>query len=250
MIRGMRVLVVGASGAIGSAVIRRLSAEQAVIGAHYYQRPALLERYAKRQRLTAKRFRLFQAELSSQARCHALVDAFVAWAGGIDAMVQLSGDIARPCSWEELREPEWLADLNVNLSGPFFLVQRAMARMKASGGRIILTSTASAQHGGGATSMAYGVAKAGIECLAKGFAREGAPHGIHVNVVAPGLIASAFHTARMKRTPEQLARRAGLVPLKRAGMPDEVARLILFLLSSGGDYITGERIAVSGGDWL
>ena len=249
---GKRVLVVGASGSIGAAVVRLLAQQAAVIGAHYHEHREPLQRLAKQQRLDEARLQLYAAELSSQPRCHVLVDQFVKWAGGIDGLVQLSGNIRLPRPWQDVTEGEWAADLAVNLSGPFFLAQRAMHYMKTQpdGGRIILTSTASAQHGGGSTSMAYGVAKAGIECLAKGLARDGAPHGILVNVVAPGFIDSPFHTERMRRSREQLVQRAALVPLKRAGTPDEVARVILFLLSVGGDYITGQCLAVSGGDWL
>ncbi len=248
--RPARILIVGASGTIGSTLLRLLAAEGATIGAHYYQHKAVLEQTARACRLASSRVKLFGADVRGQRQCHALVDAFVEWAGGIDSLVQLSGDVRNPCAWEVLSESDWLADLNVNLSGPFFLVQRAMRHMREHGGRILLTSTASAKHGGGRTSMAYGVAKAGIECLTKACARDGAAHGILVNAIAPGFIESRFHAQRMRRTPEELARRATLVPLKRAGKPEDVARLIRYLLSPEAAYITGECIAVSGGDWL
>jgi NAD(P)-dependent dehydrogenase (short-subunit alcohol dehydrogenase family) len=81
-------------------------------------------------------------------------------------------------------------------------------------------------------------------------ARDGAAHDILVNAVAPGFIETKFHTQVMGRSPEDLKKRAELVPLKRAGRPDDVARMIVYLLSPGGDYITGQCLAVSGGDWL
>jgi 3-oxoacyl-[acyl-carrier protein] reductase len=248
-LKDKRVLLVGASGTLGGAVLKGLMGSGAAVGAHYHRNDGALRGLLKGNpdRLRVK---LFEADLTTQPACHRLVDAFVKWAGGIEALVQLSGDIHRPCPWEDLTQEDWLADINVNLSGPFFLAQRAMRYLKGNGGRILLSSTASARHGGGKNSMAYGVAKAGIECLTKGLAREGAPHGVLVNAIAPGFIESSFHTKRMRRQEEELKRRAAQVPLGRAGKPEEVARLILFLLSDGGDYMTGECLAVSGGDWL
>jgi len=245
-----RVLVVGASGDIGHAVLAILSRSPARIGAHYHKN-GTLKHLVQHGRIGNAQAKLYQADLVTQKKCHALVDNFVKWAGGIDALVQLSGNVSRPINWNLLSQKDWLTDLNVNLSGPFFLAQRVMFHMrKARGGRIILTSTASAKHGGGAQSMAYGVAKAGIECLTKGLAREGAPHGILVNAVAPGFIATQFHSKRMRKDSTALKKRAAQVPLKRAGKSEDIANLIIYLLSAGGDYVTGECIAVSGGDWL
>lgn len=246
---GKRILVVGASGDMGLAVLQMLAHSRAKIGAHSY-RSTRLQQVAKNGRIGNSEVKLYAADLSRKRNCHALVDSFVDWAGGIDALVQVSGNVSRPVAWEMLSQGGWLADINVNLSGPFFLSQRVATYMKSGGGRIILTSTASARHGGGGSSIAYGVAKAGIECLVKGLARAGAPYGILVNAVAPGFIATQFHSKRMGHDQEALERRAALVPLKRAGRPEDVARLIVYLLSPGGDFITGECIAVSGGDWL
>ncbi len=239
---GMRVLIAGASGAIGSALLTRLAEAGAVVGAQVYQHPLPMPSYGRIQH--------YRTDVTKPAACAALVDRFARWAGGVDALVQLCGSVRRPCSWDQLTLADWDADLQVNLVGPFFLAQRAMRHMAKTGGRIILTSTASAQHGGGRQSIPYGAAKAGIECLTKALAREGAGQGILVNAIAPGFIDTPFHRRRLRRTPEELARRAAMVPLKRAGTPDEVADLIVYLLSPGSRYITGQCIAVSGGDWL
>ena len=249
-LRGQRVLVAGASGDIGRALLQQLAPHGVQLGAHYHENRSRLEALAGELAWPAERLQLLGGQLDGQASCHALVDAFVEWAGGIDALVQLTGTIANPCSWEQLTEAEWLQDLNVNLSGPFFLAQRAMPHMRENGGRVVLMSTASAGHGGGRNSLAYGVAKAGIECLTKGLARDGAAHNILVNAIAPGFIDTQFHTRRARRDAEAMRKRAELIPLRRAGSPDDVARLIVYLLSAGGDYITGERVSVSGGEWL
>jgi len=240
-----KILIVGASSDIASALNRLLVKAGWVVGLHYRGNAAALKRFKE-----GKRLKKFQADLVSADTCSSLVDEFVAWAGGIDCLIQLSGDIREPIHWEGLTEEHWRYDLDTNLVMPFFLAQRAIKYMKKTGGRIVLTSTASAGHGGGSTSMAYGVAKAGIECMVKGLARDCAHYDILINAVAPGFIGTKFHTVKMRRNIKQLEDRAQLIPLKRAGTPEEVAGAILFLVSSQSTYITGEVLAVSGGDWL
>lgn len=245
------VLIAGASSDIGLALLNRLALDGWNVGAHCFKGCARLDSAISGLPEHEGDSRVFRGQLSAQHDCHHLVDDFVSWAGRIDALVQLTGNVSKPCHWEALDEHDWQEDISINLSIPFFLAQRACAYMKKSGGgRVVLMSTASAAHGGGQDTLAYGVAKAGVECLAKGLARSGAPDNILVNALAPGLIATRFHHDRLGRDAEALQRRAALVPLKRAGQPEDVAGMIEFLLSSGGGFITGEVIAISGGDWL
>jgi NAD(P)-dependent dehydrogenase (short-subunit alcohol dehydrogenase family) len=245
-IKGKRILVVGASSDMASSLNGMLIEAGALVGLHYNSNVFALNEY-KESRVVKK----FQKNLDSSYSCHNLVDEFVAWSGGIDCLIQLSGDILEPVHWEKLNEKHWSYDLNANLLAPFFLSQRAVKYMKdAGGGRIILMSTASAAHGGGGSSMAYGVSKAGVECMVKGLARDCAKYNILVNSIAPGFIKTKFHTKRMLRTDAQLEERMNLIPLKRAGTTEEIAGAILFLLSEYSTYITGQVITVSGGDWL
>ena len=122
--------------------------------------------------------------------------------------------------------------------------------MKKNGGKIILMSTASAKHGGGRTTMGYGVSKAGVEALTKGLAREGAKHNILVNAIAPGLINTRFHKERAGRTSAEIKKRIKFSKLNRLGQPREIATIINNLLSEDVNYMTGEVISISGGDWI
>lgn len=244
-LRHKKILVVGASSDLSVSLNQMLFNSGATLGLHYNKNKNALLKYKE-----SRRVKKFQKDLASDVACYELVDDFVDWAGGIDCLVQLTGDIKRPVHWENLTYDDWIYDLSVNLVAPFFLVQRTVHHMKGSGGRIMLTSTASAAHGGGVTSLAYGAAKAGLECIVKGLARDCAKYNILVNAVAPGFIPTKFHTEKMNRTAAQLEERIKLIPLKRAGTIQEIADVILFLLSEYSTYITGQVIAVSGGDWL
>jgi len=240
-----KILIVGASSDLASSLRDELYGSNAIIGFHYNSNKDALSKYEEGHRI-----KKFHKKLNCSEACYELIDEFVGWAEGIDCLVQLSGDIAEPVHWKNLTKEQWQHDLSINLTMPFFLTQRAVRHMQKDGGRIILTSTASAAHGGGTTSLAYGIAKAGIECMIKGLARDCAKHNILVNAIAPGFIMTKFHTEKMKRTPKQLKERAELIPLKRAGTTREIAGVILFLLSEAASYVTGQVITVSGGDWL
>ena len=243
-----KFLIVGASGDLGFCVLEMLSRYPVWIGAHSHRNKARFEKFL--QRKTPAKLKIFNGDISSQKNSAKLVRSFIQWAGGIDGLMQLSGSVKEPKNWDTLDQDSWDRDIAVNLSGPFFLAQEAMKHMRRKGGRIILTSTASVVHGGGRNSMAYGAAKAGIECITKGLAREGAKHNILVNAIAPGFIKTQFHLKQMKRTQKDIMARANLVPLKRAGQPEDVANMVIYLLSPMSNYLTGLVIPISGGDWL
>ena len=240
-----KILLVGASSDLAGSLNETLYKTDNIVGFHYNTNEKPLLKYDEGEKV-----KRFQKDINSSLACFQLVDDFVAWAGGIDCLIQMSGDIKKPVDWEELTEKEWSYDLSVNLIMPFFLAQRAVSHMKESGGRILMMSTVSASHGGGATSLAYGVAKAGVECVVKGLARDCAKYNILVNAIAPGFFLTKFHTKKMKKSQEQLQERTKMIPLKRAGTTEELAGTVMYLLSEGASYITGQVIAVSGGDWL
>lgn len=242
---GTRVLITGATGGLGSALIDMLlSGPDCTIGAHgnsnVYQS-------------TDRRVLPLQKAFETEADCRALVDDFVAKAGGIDALVVLSGAIHFSGHWDDMQGADWEREVAINLNQPFFLARAAMRHMRsksAPGGRIVLTGTESALHGGSPTSFPYAVAKRGSECMVQGLAREGAPLDILVNGIRFGYIESGFHQRWHNRTPEQMAERAELVPLKRGGHVDEAAALMTYLLSDWAGFITGQMIPLTGGDWL
>lgn len=244
--QGSKILVIGASGGIGASLVRLLlEGNPVVIGLHYNTSRPGIESDSESHTMI-----YIQEDLSEEKGCRKVVDEFVEKAGGIDALVVLTGGVSRSVHWSQLDEGDWASDININLNVPFYLAKVGMQHMRQGGGSIILMGTESALHGGSATSLPYGVAKRGIECLVQGLAREGAKYGVTVNGVRPGFIDSGFHKRWLDKSSEDLKGRIDLIPLKRAGHPDEVSALILYLLSGWSQYITGQMFAITGGDWL
>ncbi len=241
---GMRILVTGASGGLGQALVGMLmQGPDCVVGAHGN---------TKAPPVNDKRVIPLRQAFEGEADCTTVVDAFVEQAGGIDALVVLSGAIGFSGHWNDMAEADWGREIEINLNHPFYLTRAALRHMKrqGTGGRIVLTGTESALHGGSATSFPYAVAKRGTECLVQGLAREGAPDHILVNGVRLGFITSGFHQRWHNRTEQDMQERAKLVPLKRGGHPDEAAALMIYLLSDWAGFMTGQMIPLTGGDWL
>jgi NAD(P)-dependent dehydrogenase (short-subunit alcohol dehydrogenase family) len=134
----------------------------------------------------------------------------------------------------------------VNLTGPFVCAREAATRMRAAGtgGSIVNISSKAAVLGGSNEWVHYAASKGGIDTMTIGLAKELAPHGIRVNAVRPGLIESDFH---LHATPGRIDRMRPLIPMQRAGSPDEVAEAVVWLASPAASYVTGAFIEVTGG---
>ncbi len=134
----------------------------------------------------------------------------------------------------------------VNLTGPFVCAREAVMRMRAAGqgGSIVNISSKAAVLGGSNEWVHYAASKGGIDTMTVGLAKELAPHGIRVNAVRPGLIESDFH---LHATPGRVDRMLQLIPMQRAGSPEEVAEAVVWLASPAASYVTGAFIEVTGG---
>ncbi|NQU61381.1 MAG: SDR family oxidoreductase [Rhodospirillales bacterium] len=242
--KGQRILITGASGGLGRALVAMLlDGSDCMIGAH----GSTKEFEGEDERIIR-----LKKTFESEADCVAVVDEFADKAGGIDALVVLSGGIHFSGHWQDMPADDWEKDMAVNLNQPFYLARAAMAHMhgQKTGGRILLTGTESALHGGSAQSFPYAIAKRGTECLVQGLAREGAPDNILVNGVRFGFIESGFHQRWHDKKDKDMAERADMVPLKRGGNPEEAAALMVYLMSNWAGFITGQMVPLTGGDWL
>ncbi len=152
--------------------------------------------------------------------------------------------VLRPGALETLSLAEWNAVLSVNLTGYFLCAQMFGRQMRGLGRGSIVASIAGSHAQG--LSGAYSVSKAGVVMLSRQLASEWGPQGIRSNVVSPGMVITPMSQS-FYDTPGVTERRTAVVPLRRIGMPQDIADAILFLASDRSSYVNGDEITVDGG---
>jgi 3-oxoacyl-[acyl-carrier protein] reductase len=238
-------IVTGASQGIGETIARVLAAEGACVVLVDVQKDKL-EAVARSIAESGGRAEVFGADVSDAASVQGVVDAVLAAHHRIDHLVNNAG-ITRDGLLMRMREEDWDAVLRVNLRG-IFAFSKAVIRpmIGARYGRIVNIASVVGLMGN-AGQVNYAASKAGAIAFAKSLAREVAPRGITVNCVAPGYIA----TAMTENLPEDVKRAfLGIIPMKKFGLPMDVAFAVKFLLSEEAAYITGQVINVNGGMYM
>jgi NAD(P)-dependent dehydrogenase (short-subunit alcohol dehydrogenase family) len=164
--------------------------------------------------------------------------------GRLDAVVNNAGiAVFKPLL--ETTHEEWSRVLNVNLSGPFLMVQAAAPIMARSGGGAVVNIGSISGLRASTLRVAYGTSKAALMHLTKQQAAELAQLGIRVNLVAPGPVETEM--AKQVHTPEIRADYHDAIPLGRYGLETEIAEAVVFLCGERASYITGQTLAVDGG---
>lgn len=242
-----KILILGASSDIGLSLLNNLKYKNYKIGAHCN---SSFKRLNNAVNSKFHNIKIFKKNLRTEKDCRNLVSDYLNWSKGVDILIQLNGTVSKNKYWEQLGEKDWKNDIAVNLTAPFFTSQLVFKKMKKTGGKIIFTSTSSADKGGGRNSISYGVAKAGLMSLTKTMAREGGKFNILVNCIAPGFILTRLHTKKLKKNKKDINDRKKYNVLNQIGKPDQVSSLISYLISDDAKFITGEIIRVDGGDWL
>jgi NAD(P)-dependent dehydrogenase (short-subunit alcohol dehydrogenase family) len=154
--------------------------------------------------------------------------------------------ILRPGALDTLSLAEWNSVLAVNLTGYFICAQAFGKQMRKLGrGSLVHVSSIAGSNAQG-QSGAYSVSKAGVIMLSRQLANEWGPHGIRSNVVSPGMVITPMSQA-FYDTPGVTERRSAVVPMRRVGMPQDMADAILFLASDRAAYVNGDEIMVDGG---
>lgn len=172
-----------------------------------------------------------------------LVDTVKAEFGQLDILVNNAG-ITRDKSLMMMGQEDWSDVIDTNLTGVFNTTRACIISfLKQKSGNIVNISSVSGIHPL-AGQVNYAAAKAGVIGFTKSLAREVAPYNIRVNAVAPGFISTEMTAELSEKARDKFLK---LIPLQRFGTPDEVAKVVLFLLSDLSRYITGQTIQLDGG---
>jgi 3-oxoacyl-[acyl-carrier protein] reductase len=169
--------------------------------------------------------------------------------GRLDILVNNAGGLVGRAPLAEMSDELWHQVFDVNVTSAFYCTRAALPYMTSGWGRIINMGSIAAHHGGGPGSGAYSAAKAAVHTMTRSLAKEMAPRGITVNAVAPGFIGETpFHDTFT--TQEGRAATVTQTPLRREGVPADVAGAVLYLASDLAAFVTGEVIEVNGGLWF
>ena len=245
---GRAALVTGAGRGIGAATALRLAADGADV--------AVLDLHEKDTEETVAAIRAaggraigIGGDVAVTEQAEAAVERVVAEFGRIDVLVNNAG-ITRDNLLFKMTDEDWDAVLGVHLRGPFLLSRAAQRHMTQQRyGRIVNVSSTSALGNRGQAN--YSAAKAGVQGFTRTLAIELGPFGIRVNAVAPGFIESAMTEATAQRMGTDLATFkeavAAALPLRRTGVPADIAGVVSFLVGDDSAYVTGQTLYVDGG---
>jgi meso-butanediol dehydrogenase / (S,S)-butanediol dehydrogenase / diacetyl reductase len=228
---GKVVLITGTAGGQGAVAARLFADEGAtVVGCDVQDAPGV-----------------DRVDLTDEDAVRAWIDGAATEHGRIDVLYANAG-ATRFSPLEETSKEEWDFVLRHELDVVFFPVKHAWSHLKQRGGSVVLVGSTAGLSGSMTNRrVAHTVTKGGVIALTKQLAAEGAPHGIRVNCVSPGMVDTPATRGDLLAEDHPMRRIAEAIPLGRVGRPEEVVRCALFLASDAASYVTGANLVVDGG---
>jgi len=250
-LQGKRALVTAGAQGIGLAISRHLLAAGCDVFVHYHRSSDAARGLATEAQALGRRYAHASADLTESAGCGQLVDAAVAFLGGLDVLINNAGSLVARRSLAEADDDFWAEVMALNV-GSLRRVTRAaaphlIAAARAGGGASIVNlSSLAGRKGGHGGSLAYSTAKGAVLTFTRSLASELGPQGVRVNALAPGLIlGTSFHATHT--TPDAAKATVAGIPLGRGGTADDVARAAVFLAGEYDGFITGATLDINGG---
>jgi len=252
-LKNQKALVTGANSGIGEACALAFGAAGADVVINYVSRPDEAERVVESMRQKEARAIAFQADVSQEDQVQAMFAEMLKEFCTIDILVNNAG-LQRDSRFQDMTLEQWNIVIAINLTGQFlcareavreFLRRGVVPEISSAAGKIVcMSSVHEVIPWGGHVN--YAASKGGVMQLMKSMAQELAPKKIRVNSIAPGAIKTPINRSAWE-TPAAEAELLKLIPEGRVGVPDDVARAVVWLASDASDYVTGTTLFVDGG---
>jgi len=236
------IIVTGASGGIGNAIIKKLSEAGANILASGTRIEKLEELKKNFERIKIKKFDISQSDKIEEF----IENATTELGGSLDGIVNNAG-ITQDNLAIRMSLDEWQKVININLTSTFLMSKFAIKKMLKNKSGKIVNITSVVGHTGNLGQANYTASKAGIVAMSKSLAIEYAKKNININCISPGFIKTAMTDKIDDKFKEVIISK---IPSARLGEPDDVANAVLFLSSDQSEYINGETLHVNGGMYM
>jgi 3-oxoacyl-[acyl-carrier protein] reductase len=243
---GKVALITGSSRGIGAAIAKRFAREGARVVVHGRDKSALSSVVGEIEQSGGKAIHV-TADVTKFAEIETMRAEIEREFGPIDILVaNAGGSFTAPGPLEEITEEGWHASIDGNLTATFLTIKSILPGMKArKGGNIITISSAAARRPYPQSPIPYAAAKAGIQILTQVIAAQAGPYGVRVNCIAPETILTERNSVRIPDPQKQTL--LDMHPIKRLGVPDDVAGAALFIASEDAGWISGVVLDVAGG---
>ena len=236
------IIVTGASGGIGSAIIKKLSEAGANILASGTRIEKLEELKKNFENIKILRFDISQSDKIEEF----IENATSELGGSLDGMVNNAG-ITQDNLAIRMSLDEWQKVININLTSTFLMSKFAIKKMLKNKSGKIVNITSVVGHTGNLGQANYTASKAGIVAMSKSLAIEYAKKNININCISPGFIKTAMTDKIDEKFKEVIVSK---IPSARLGEPEDIANAVLFLCSDQSNYINGETLHVNGGMYM